>query len=207
MIFKDRIEAGQLLAQKLEKYADKDAVILGLARGGVVVAAKVAQVLQKPLDIMIVRKIGHPFNPEYAIGALADDEVVLNKAETDLINKDVLAKIIEKEKAEASRRRKLYLAERISIPLKNKIAILVDDGLATGLTMEAAILAVKKQKTEKIIVAVPVAPRETFKKLEAQVDEIIVINVPEYFAGAIGAYYENFGQISDEEVIELLKKH
>lgn len=203
-MFKDRIEAGKLLAQKLEKYAANEAVVLGLARGGVVVAAEIAKILQKPLDIIIVRKIGHPLNPEYAVGALADDEVVLNEAETDLIDKKVLDEIIEREKAEASRRRKIYLENQKPISLKDKIAILVDDGLATGLTMEAAIRAVKKQAPQKIIVAVPVAPADTAKKISKQA-ELITLDIPNVFLGAIGAYYQDFGQVSDGEVIELLK--
>lgn len=205
MIFKDRTEAGKLLAEKLEKYVDKETVILALPRGGVVVAAEIAKNLNAPLDLVIVRKIGHPMNPEYAIGALADGEIVLNQAETDLIDKNVLERIIDQEKAEAQRRRTIYLADKKGILLKNKTVILVDDGLATGLTVEAAILAVKKQTPKKIIVAVPVAPQDTFEKLKSLLNEIVVLELPIYFAGAIGAYYENFSQVSDEEVIELLK--
>lgn len=193
------------MAKLLEKYKDaKDTIILALPRGGVVVGFEVAKVLNLPLDIVVPRKIGAPGNPEFAIGAITETgEMILNE-EVFGISESYLKNEAEKERAEAERRLKLYRGNRPPLSLKNKTVILIDDGLATGLTMRAAISSVKKMKAKKIIVAVPIAPPETVELIKKEVDEIFYLEAPPLF-GAVGAFYKEFGETSDEEVIDLLK--
>ncbi len=206
--FKDRKDAGMLLAKKLLSYKNKpNAVVIGLPRGGVVTAFEIAQELKLPLDIIVPRKIGAPFSPELAVGALTEDgQVDLNEQliHNLNINKKDLENIIEEEKQEAQRRLKIYRGNRSPRNLQNKIVLLVDDGIATGATMKAAIKSAQKDGAQKIIVATPVAPPETVKLLEKLVDEVICLQQPEDF-GAIGIFYENFKQTTDEEVVALLK--
>jgi putative phosphoribosyl transferase len=209
MIFKNRVEAGQKLAETLEKFKDaKDTTILALPRGGVVVGYEVAKKLNLPLDIVVPRKIGAPGNPEFAIGAVGEtgegifEEMVIGAYG---ITESYLQNEIKKEKAEAERRLKLYRGSRPPIDLKNKTVILVDDGLATGLTMRAAIKTVKKLGVNKIIVTVPITSPEAAELVKKEVDEIIYLEAPAFF-GAVGSFYEEFGQTTDDEVIELLKQ-
>src|SRR5437899_11946312 len=207
--FPNRTEAGRLLAEKLVKYASRDDVIvLGLPRGGVPVAFEVAQRLGAPLDVFIVRKLGVPGFEELAAGAIASGGV-------RVFNQDVVRAIphadaaIEavtaKETAELQRREQIYREGRAAPELRDRIVILVDDGLATGATMRAAVKALRQQGAAKIVVAVPVAPPDTCQELAQQADETICLSMPEFFQ-AVGQYYEDFSQTSDEDVRELLAR-
>ncbi len=205
MIFADRAEAGRRLAAALAGYAGEACVVYGLPRGGVVTAVEVARRLRAPLDLLITRKIGHPVSPEYAVAAVAaSGDVVRNEAEVARLNPEWFRGAVEAQKAEAERRRVKYLGRTAPVNTENKTAILVDDGLATGLTMKAAILDVKRRRPRRVVVAVPVAPPETVRALEALVDQVVCLHAPEGFM-AIGEYYEHFEQVSDEEVVALLQ--
>ncbi len=202
-MFRNRVEAGQMLSQKLRsKFPEiKKGIILALPRGGIIIGAEVAKTLNSPLDIIVTRKIGAPMNPEYAVAAVSAHEMIISPRENP--NPEYLQDEARKERQEIQRRLKEYRGSKPEIDLKNKMAILVDDGLATGLTMEVAIKEVKLQNPAKIIIAVPVAPPETVENLKPKVDEIIVLNIePMFFA--VGQFYEEFPQISDDEVKKLL---
>jgi predicted phosphoribosyltransferase len=206
VIFRNRVEAGRRLTRLLEKYRDQDVVVYALPRGGVPVAKEIAQALDCPLDLIIIRKIGHPGNPEYALAAVAEDGLLV-------VNREELARVdqqwFEAEKArqiqEAKRRRELYLQGRKPVTAAGKIAILVDDGIATGSTMLVAVKKVRREKPAKVVVAVAVSPKETAQRFAQEVDEFVAVTIPEIFWGAIGYYYEDFSQVSDEEVLALLK--
>jgi putative phosphoribosyl transferase len=206
-MFKNREDAGEQLAKKLKKFKGKKAVVYALPRGGIELGIIISRQLKLPLDLIIARKIGHPNNPEYAIAAVCENSVlVTEKGEVEKVDRKWFYTQVERERNEAKRRRNLYLGEKKSIPAKNKTAVIVDDGVATGLTLRAAIEEIKLQKPEKIIVAVPVMPKETYAQLlEAGVDEIICLEIPVFFAGAVGSYYKNFPQVTDEEVIGVLE--
>lgn len=207
MYFKDRAEAGKELAKALKKYKNKDAVVYALPRGGVALGFEIASELKLPLDIVIPRKIGHPMNPEYAIAAITEHGAFAG-AEFELsgLDPDWLQERMQKEKEEAERRREVYMAGRKPFPAKGKIAILVDDGIATGLTMEAAILDIREQDPASIVVAIPVTPRETAERLKKMVHDWVVLDAPQFYLGAVGAYYASFPQITDEEVIQMLER-
>lgn len=205
MVFSDRVEAGKLLAKALEKYRTEDAIIFGLPRGGAVVAAEVAKTLHKPLDLIIVRKIGHPDNPEYALCATSiNGHLVCDEAELAQVNPKWFQEELERQKTRAKEQYELYLAGRESISAKGKIAIIVDDGIATGLTIKAAIKEIKQQNPKQVIVAVPVLPKDIASELKSQVNGLVALEIPEEFAGSVGAYYEHFPQVSDKEVIHIL---
>ena len=207
MVFTDRQEAGKKLAEKLEKYKGRDTIIYALPRGGVVVGAEIAKILHCPLDLIIVRKVGHPYQPEYAVCAVAENShLICNEEEVARIDQQWLKKEIEKERQEAVRRHQVYLSGLKLPAVKGKVAVLVDDGIATGLTMETAIQELRHGQPQKLVVAVPVAPKETVDKLSSEVDEVVGLSINEYFLGAIGAYYEYFPQVSDEEVIQIMKE-
>lgn len=204
--FADRSEAGRKLAEKLKKYRDRDVVVYALPRGGVVVGAEIAKRLHAPLDLIIVRKVGHPYNPEYALCALSENtHMVCNEEELAEVDKKWFEVQVQNERREAKRRREVYLEGRKPIAAKGKIAIIVDDGVATGLTMFVAILEIKHQNPKRIVVAVPVAPADTADQIKSKVDEFVALEIPEIFLGAIGAYYKFFPQVSDEEVIKLMQ--
>lgn len=204
-IFKDRQEAGQKLAKILEDFKGKNAIVLALPRGGVVVGAEIAKELNLPLDIIAVRKIGSPESEEYAIGAIdIDGDGVWNEEELKRINKEWLAQKVQKEKEEAKRRFDLYRQGRASLDLKGKIAIIIDDGIATGLTIKSAIRYAKKMGAQKVVVASPMAPQETVDDLKKETDGIRVLETPTFFF-AIGQFYETFPQVEDEEVVKILK--
>lgn len=206
-MFADRNDAGRKLATKLEQFNNQPgAIIIGLPRGGVVVACEVARRLNLPLDIIVPRKIGAPGNEELAIGAITEEgEAVLDEILVKELNvaPEYIAKTVAKEKQEAQRRLKLYRGDRALLNLQNKTAILIDDGVATGATMRAAIKSAKYKKASKIIVAVPIIALDTLIKLQAEADEIIYLDAP-MFLGAIGAFYEEFSQTEDNEVIQLM---
>ena len=205
--FPNRVEAGLQLAQKLEKYAGRDDVIvLGLPRGGVPVAYEVAKHLGVPLDVFIVRKLGVPGFEELAAGAIASGGVrVLNEDVMRAIPHadQTIEAVAARETAELKRREQIYRQERQGPELKDRIVILVDDGLATGATMRAAVKALRQQGVAKIVVAVPVGPAETCREFEEQADETICLRTPTFFQ-AVGQYYEDFSQTTDEDVRELL---
>lgn len=205
-MFQNRSDAGKQLAERLRQYKGANAVVLALPRGGVVVGYEVARLLGLPLDIVAARKIGHPQHPEYAICATDEKGTLLcNEAEAELVDQDWLSGEIEQQKKEVARRIKVYRGGKKSTQVTNKVAIIVDDGIATGLTMRLAIKAVKEQKPDRIIIAVPVAPSDTVREIRREADEIIVLEPPKDFMGAIGAHYQEFEQVEDEEVIRLLQ--
>jgi putative phosphoribosyl transferase len=205
--FPNRIEAGRLLAEKLEKYADRDDVIvLGLPRGGVPVANEVAKRLRAPLDVFIVRKLGVPGFEELAAGAIASGGVrVLNEDVMRAIPHadEAIETVTARETAEMQRREQTYREGRPAPELRDRVAILVDDGLATGATMRAAVKALRQRGAAKIVVAVPVGPPDTCHEIEAQADEAICLSTPEFFQ-AVGQYYDDFSQTTDEDVRQLL---
>jgi predicted phosphoribosyltransferase len=204
-MFLDRIDAGKKLAQALLIYKGQSLVVYALPRGGVVLGVEVARVLEAPLDLIVVRKIGHPLQPEYAIGAVAEDGyVVTNPDEVAHLDKLWLDRATAAELQEAQRRRRVFLQGRVPVEVKDKIAIIVDDGLATGLSMSAAIHEIRGRGPQKLVVAVPVAAAETVEKLKPDIDDLVVLYIPEWF-GAVGAFYQRFDQVSDEEVVALMK--
>lgn len=208
-LLKDRKEAGQLLAKKLTEYKNQlDAIVLALPRGGVPVAFQIAQALDLPLDVFVVRKLGVPGQEELAMGAIASGGVTVYNEEIVrmmAISSELIAAVKTDEQAILNYREKLFRDDRPPPDIKNKIVILVDDGVATGATIRAAIKALKKLQCKKIIVAVPIAPPDTYEQLKREVDEVICLEMPYPFY-AIGSWYENFNQTLDEEVRELLSK-
>lgn len=206
MIFSDRNQAGQSLAEKLAKYRDQDLALYALPRGGVVVAAAIAQELKTPLDLIIARKIGHPLQPEFGIAAVSENgHLVQNTEMVETVDQDWFENQVREKQKEVQEQRKKYLAGLQVIPAKDKVAILVDNGIATGLTVMAAIEDLKDRQPQKTILAVPVVPPEIASKLKAMVDELVALEIPARFAGAVGAYYQSFPQVSDKEIIKLLK--
>lgn len=203
----DRADAGQQLAKHLLDYRNaENTIVVGLPRGGVPVASEIAKRLNLPLDIMIVRKLGAPKHVEYAIGAIASGGVKLlnQQAIIDMsISDEELSEIIDKELEELTRREFLYRKNQEKLPIKNQTIILVDDGIATGFTMHAAIMAIKKLQPKRLVMAVPVASMEAIRSLETFVDELICPIIPQYFY-AVGSFYENFNQTSDEQVKNIL---
>ena len=191
--FPNRVEAGRQLAQKLEKYAGRDDVIvLGLPRGGVPVANEVAKHLRAPLDVFIVRKLGVRDLNEDVMRAIPHADQAIEA-------------VTARETAELQRREQIYREDRAPQGLRDRIAILVDDGLATGATMRAAVKALRQREAAKIVVAVPVGPPDTCHEIEEQADETICLSTPEFFQ-AVGQYYEDFSQTTDEDVRELLAR-
>jgi predicted phosphoribosyltransferase len=201
--FRDRTEAGQLLAAKLERYADQpDVLVLGLPRGGVPVAAEVARKLHAPLDVFLVRKLGVPGHEELAMGAIASGGICV-------INRDVVAPlgipeevidaVATEEQCELVRRERAYRDDLPAPDVRGRTVILVDDGIATGSTMMAAVAALRKLKAGRIVVAAPTVAPTTYYHLEREADEVVAVMVPEYFRG-VGQWYEDFSQTTDEEV-------
>ncbi|MHB8231484.1 MAG: phosphoribosyltransferase [bacterium] len=212
MIFKNRREAGRLLGGKLpaDKYAGKNTVVIGLLRGGVPVAYEIANILKAPLDVALVRKIGAPDQEELAIGAIVDGKnpkVYLNESLISRIGipEGYIDRVKKIKLEEIRKREKIYRRGEEKIDVRGKIAIIVDDGIATGASIRVAIEALKEEKPEKIIVAVPVIAADTLRELKKIVNEVIVLSAPEEFY-AVGEFYEDFSQTGDDEVIELLKK-
>lgn len=208
-MFIDRKDAGKQLAAALVKYQKApNTVVLGLARGGVVVAYEVAKALHLPLDVICPRKIGLPYNPELAMGAVTESgQMILNPSviETLGVSDDVIREVAEKEKKRAIERLKVLRQGLPPRQLKGKDVILVDDGLATGATMKAAVQSMKFEGAATIIVAVPVSPDTTLEELQNEADEVVCLETPPFFQ-AIGQFYDYFDQVEDDEVVELLKK-
>ncbi len=207
-VFKDRVEAGRMLAERLLKKHYEKPVVLALPRGGVPVAAEIASALQAPLDLVLVRKIGVPSQPELAAAAVVDGdhpEMVVNEEILEFmrVSSEYLESARDRELAEIERRRALYVKGRPRLPLEGRSVIVVDDGIATGATVRAAIKALRRRKPAKLVLAVAVAPNDTIERLRPDVDEIICLAMPEPFI-AIGLYYRDFRQLSDDEIIALL---
>ncbi|MGZ3252887.1 MAG: phosphoribosyltransferase [Burkholderiaceae bacterium] len=207
--FKDRIEAGELVAQRLMRYAGReDVIVLALPRGGVPVGYVVANALEVPLDVLLVRKLGFPGREEYAMGAIASGGVCVvhdEMLERFGISLTDVEEIKQRELKEIARREKLYRANRPVLPLQGRVVIIVDDGIATGSTMQAAVKCLRQSKPARLVIAVPVAPPDTYQALRPEVDEFICLSMPEPFF-AVGTWYKNFGQTSDEEVTSLLAR-
>lgn len=203
----DRTEAGKILAAHLKQYRNqKDIIVLALPRGGVPVGYEIAKSLPAPLDIFIVRKLGVPWHEELAMGAIASGNTILFNEEIVRqlnISKPEIEKVIKSEEMELNRREHEYRGNRPLPSLKDKTVILVDDGIATGATMKAAIMGIRKQNPKKIVVAAPVAALDTYQEIRTMADEVICPLIPSEFF-AVAAWYENFPQTTDEEVFELM---
>jgi putative phosphoribosyl transferase len=205
--FNDRIEAGKQLAKALSDFKGKNAIVLAIPRGGVVVGFEIASELELPLDVIIPRKVGAPNNPELAIGAVAEDGTIIldNSLVAYLgVPESFIREESARQKGEIKRRLKIYRPNEPSPNVKGLDVILVDDGIATGSTMKAALASVKNQGAKTVTVAVPVGPPSTIDELKKQANKVICLETPEYFQ-AIGQFYLDFNQTSDEEVIELLR--
>jgi len=205
-MFLNRQEAGEKLAEKLEKYKkDKGAVILAIPKGGVLVGAVVAKILNLPLDLIIVRKLPMPDNPEAGIGAISETGEIVWQPQRFFYHKEIIEEILKKQKEEIKKRIEV-LREGKDLPnLKGKIVILIDDGIAMGSTIEAAIKTVKKEGAKKIVVATSVGGKEVIKKIKNMVEEMICLKIPKYFY-AVAQVYKNWYDVSDEEAIKTLKK-
>lgn len=209
-MFQNRTDAGRRLAKALSGYKGRNTVILALPRGGVPVAAEVAAALKAPLDLVLVRKIGVPAQPELAMGAVVDGSapiVVRNEEviEVSGTTADEFKAACASELEEIERRRQLYIGERARAEIAGQVVIVIDDGIATGATTRAALQAIRNRKPKELVLAVPVAPPDTIAKLRGEVDALICLETPELF-GAIGYFYSDFRQVSDQEVVAILKR-
>jgi putative phosphoribosyl transferase len=208
MGFRDRFDAGRRLAERLGHLRDEDLVVVGIPRGGVPVASEVAQALAAPLDVIVVRKLGVPFQPELAMGAIGEDGIrvlnpeVLRMADVD---EDELAVVERRERAELERRARRLRADRPRVPLGGRTVVVVDDGIATGSTVRAACEVARAYGAARVVLAVPVAPQSSILELTDIADEVVCLETPELFF-AVGQWYEDFSQTSDEEVVSLLSQ-
>lgn len=204
MTFKDRIEAGKLLSFSLRSHLPedhRDVLVVGLPRGGVVIASEIARLLSVPFDFLIVKKIGYPENPEFAVGAVGTKEIFLNPDVS--VEAEYIRSSAEQLRREIVRQEKLY-GGRNAPNYAKKIIVLVDDGIATGLTVKAAIAELRARKPQKIILAVPVAAADSLAELSGDVDDLVCLYTPAFFM-AVGQFYENFEEVSEQEVAALLK--
>ncbi len=205
MMFKDRRDAGKKLAGRLMEFkGKKDVIVLGIPRGGVEVAFDVAKELKAPLSIVVTKKISHPYEPEFAIGAVSPDNYVVDESYRKDAGEEYISSTVKEMNKEIKRRYKEYAKGEMP-ELKNKIAIIVDDGLATGYTMLAAIKYVRSNNPKKVIVAVPVAAQDSYEKVKAVADEVICLRIPSFFS-AVGIFYQEFEQLEDEEVKSYLEE-
>ena len=208
-VFRDRVEAGQMLAGRLQGFARRDDVIvLALPRGGVPVGFEVAVRLQVPLDVLIVRKLGVPGREELAMGAIASGDIEVHEDSVIRmygIPRETISAVARRERVELERRSRLYRGDRPLPELKDRIVILVDDGIATGSTMRAAVAALRKANVRAVVVATPVASGEAVDALWREADQVVTVRVPEMFMG-IGLFYGNFEQTTDDEVVALLAR-
>jgi putative phosphoribosyl transferase len=206
-IYPNRQSAGKQLAAALESHAKENPVVVGLPRGGVPVAFEVARHLRAPLDVFVVRKLGVPWQPELAMGAIASGGVLVrNEDVLRLLGgaDQALARVEHEERLELKRRETLYRGSRPAVPIRDREVIVVDDGLATGATMKAAVLALRQAGAARVVVAVPVGPPDTCTELEELADQVVCLQRPIHFM-AVGQWYEEFGQTTDREVQELLQ--
>lgn len=209
MLFKDRKDAGEQLGNALQKYKSEETVVIGIPRGGVVVAAEAAKILGAPLDVIIPRKLGAPHNPEVAIGAVTQDGTVIQDEVmvrrlglSDLQIKQMAEEVSE----EIQRRVEKYRNGKTGLELRNKTVVVVDDGIATGFTVQAALQSVRNSGADKLVLAVPVAPADTVGLFREIVDNLVCLYIPEVFY-AVGQFYIDFDQTSDEEVMTLLSNY
>lgn len=200
-MLKDRIEAGLLLSEKLKKYQNSNSVVLAVPRGGVPVASIIAKSLHLPLDIVLSKKIGHPRNKEFAIGAVSMDSMVID--EHPDVPKEYIEKEIVKLRKLIQEKYEIYMGNRKPLDIEGKNIIVVDDGIATGNTLLVSINMLRKRNPAKIIVAVPVIPYDTVSVFEKNTDEFVYLIASKYFRG-VGGFYEDFNQVEDDEVIKLL---
>lgn len=210
MPFKNRSDAGRKLAVALTEYRERQPIILALPRGGVPVAAEIAAALNAPLDLILVRKIGVPFQPELAMGAVVDGDTPMIVRNEDVIrhagiDKAVFMAVCDAELAEIERRRTRYLGNRQRLEVAGRTAIVVDDGIATGATTRAALRSVRARNPKKLVLAVPVAPTDSLAAMREEADVVVCLEDHELF-GAIGFYYSDFRQVSDQEVIDALDR-
>ena len=208
MRFRNRADAGRKLATALFHYKSQRPIVLALLRGGVPVAAEVAAALGSPLDIVLVRKIGAPMQPELAIGAVVDggDPIVVHNSEVERLTDttpEQFEVLCQQELTEIERRRRRFLGNRTPLDPRGRVVIVIDDGIATGATMRAALQATRTRKPAKLVLAVPVAPTEILQDLRPEVDEVICLTRLEPF-GAVGYFYDDFRQLSDDDVIDVL---
>jgi predicted phosphoribosyltransferase len=208
MPFTNRTDAGIALAAALSRYRDREPVVLALPRGGVPVAAEIARALDAPLDLVIVRKIGVPFQPELAMGAVVDGDTPIIVRNEDVISLSGVGEsdfqaVCRGELAEIERRRRRYLGGRPPVGVAGRTAIVVDDGIATGATVRAALRATRLRKPRQLVLATPVAPADTIRELRSDADKVVCLEEHEFF-GSIGTYYADFRQVGDDEVIALL---
>ncbi len=208
MRYQDRRHAGRLLAEALRRYAGQPCNVFALPRGGVPVAFEIAQALRASLDLILVRKIGVPYQPELALAAVADaptPEIVVNERVAGLVqlDDDAFADAVARAAQEIERRRERYLSGRKPASPAGRITIVVDDGLATGATARAALRALRRQDPKRLVLAIPVAPAQTVAELKSEADEVVCLQAIEDF-GAVGSYYRDFTQIEDQEVVDLL---
>lgn len=190
----------------MEQYRGEDVVVFALPRGGVPLGVEIGKKLAAPLDLLITKKIGHPFNPEYAIGAITEDaDPIFNPGEQGVLDQNWLEWELKRLRQEIKRRRETYVGAASIQSLEGKTAIIVDDGIATGFTMFASIAALKKRNPKRIIVAVPVTPEDTARKMDRMVDAVVALERTDDYLGAVGAYYIHFDQLDDAEVVSLLK--
>jgi predicted phosphoribosyltransferase len=208
LVFDDRVDAGRQLAERLSQFKDDNPIVLALPRGGVVVGYEIARALDAPLDVIVARKLGAPGQEELGIGAIAPGgvRVVDEEALRWLgITEARLQNVTERETEEMERRLRHYRGDRPLPDVQGRTAILVDDGLATGVTARAAIRSLRLQKPRRLVLAVPVCASETAERLRSEVDDLVCVSVPRYFR-AVGIWYRDFAQTSDEEVVDLLKR-
>ncbi|WP_457755274.1 phosphoribosyltransferase [Thermovibrio ammonificans] len=215
MVFKDRREAGKLLARAIvERFNGtlKDPVVVAIPRGGVVVAEPIALQLSAPLELVIPRKVGAPFNPEFAVAAVTEDRTLILNPDLSPdalsrlgVTEEYLKRKALEEIEEIRRRKLLYTGGRRRIPLTGRDVILVDDGIATGLTVKAAIASLRRENPNRIILAVPVMPLDRLEEFKGLVDDLVVLYAPEFFQ-AVGQFYEDFSQTPDREVVEILER-
>lgn len=207
-LFRDRREAGRRLAAELtDRVFEADPVVLGLARGGMPIADEVATGLEAPMDVFVVRKLGVPYQPELAFGAIASGGVrILNDeiVRAADISDNTVERVTRRERRELQRRERTYRGDKPPVDLQAKTAVVVDDGIATGASMTVAVEAIRRQNPAEIIAASPVSARRSKQKIAEKVDKIVVLSTPEPFGG-VGAWYENFGETTDDDVRELMR--
>jgi putative phosphoribosyl transferase len=208
-MFKDRQDAGRQLAKRLLCYKEEHPIVLALPRGGVCVGYEVARALEAPLDVIVVRKLGAPAQPELGIGAVVDGDHpqgVLNEEVLEIlhVSKEYLKMEIDRELQEIRRRQEVYRKGRSPLKVEGQTVIIIDDGIATGGSVRAAIRGIRRSKPKQIVLAVPVAPPDAVHALRREVDDLVCLESPELFS-AVGQFYEEFEQVSDDEVVELLE--
>ena len=203
-IFKDRYDAAMQLVLKLEKYRGKDGIVLAIPRGGVPIGYVIAKELGLPLEIILSKKIGHPYNPELAIGSVTLHGAIIDDNVLD-VDMDYIHRTADRILHDLKEKFRLYMGNQKPTSLKNKTVIVVDDGVATGNTLIATVHAIRKDKPKEVVIAIPVSPSKTTEKLRGISDELICLYTPQIFYG-VGQFYENFSQVTDEEVIKHLKE-